>query len=383
MAKIIVEGWRFLPHSFATVNQFILLELLRHGRHELYHRDVPYWNTQWKPVAGLLDKAAEQLLRQIPSPLQGMQADVTLRTGCPFDLSRSDSQRTVVFATCEFGRLSNEVLADAESLGRPLGDGVSIFTPSRWSCEGLVRSGIDAGRVDIVPHGIDPGIFHPPSGEERQALRKRFGWDGHFIFLHIGAMTPNKGIPAILRALSKMSGMYDSVRLVLKGLDSLYASTAALTTCLEGLPVETHADIRSRVAYTSGDKSYSEIADMYKAADAYVAPYLGEGFNLPVLEASACGLPVVCTGGGSTDDFTTSDFCKRIRSRRVVKGDQEIPDMVFLQPEQEHLLAQMQAVVQDERWREQARVAGPEYVLKNYTWETVIDDLQKVMFNES
>jgi hypothetical protein len=68
MAKILVEGWRFLPHSFATVNQFQCLELLKRPGLELYHRDVPYWNPNWQPVHGLLRPEQEQALRDIPAP---------------------------------------------------------------------------------------------------------------------------------------------------------------------------------------------------------------------------------------------------------------------------------------------------------------------------
>lgn len=374
MAKIIVEGWRFLPHSFATVNQFQCLELLKRPQIELFHRDVPYWNRSWQPVSGLLGAAEEAALRKIPAPPAGENGDVTLRAGCPFDFSPSSSNRTVTFATCEFGRLSSEVLADASSLTRPMD--TRIVTPSNWSREGLIRSGIDPANIAIVPHGIDPDIFHPPSASERVALRKQFGWESSFIFLHISAMTPNKGIPAILESLYQVAQKNPGARLVLKGLDSLYASTAALNECLKTLPAHIHPAIQSRVAYTSGNCTYKEIANLYKAADAYIAPYLGEGFNLPVLEAAACGLPVICTGGGATDDFTTSDFRLAINSKLQITGDAHNPAMVYLQPEQKHLASLMQQIIEDSSWRRSARSAGPDYVHEHFTWKCAVDKLE-------
>ena len=44
--------------------------------------------------------------------------------------------------------------------------------------------------------------------------------------------------------------------------------------------------------YTGGTYSCDKMADLYRAADVYAAPYRAEGFNLPVLEAAACGVPV-------------------------------------------------------------------------------------------
>jgi tetratricopeptide (TPR) repeat protein len=45
------------------------------------------------------------------------------------------------------------------------------------------------------------------------------------------------------------------------------------------------------------------MACLYRSCDVFVSPYRGEGFSLPALEAMACGLPVVVTKGGATDDF--------------------------------------------------------------------------------
>ena len=69
MADIKVEGWRFLPHSFATVNQFQCLEFLKRSYIKLYHHDVPYWNPGWRPVSGLFEKAQEIIM----APLQRRQ----------------------------------------------------------------------------------------------------------------------------------------------------------------------------------------------------------------------------------------------------------------------------------------------------------------------
>jgi glycosyltransferase involved in cell wall biosynthesis len=379
MAKIIVEGWRFLPHSFATINQFQCLELLKRPHLELFHRDVPYWNKSWNPVYGLLEPAQEKALQEIPAPSGNDVFDATLRTGCPFDFSPGKSPRTVTFATCEFGVLSSDVVANESGRGIPVPAGNRIITPSGWSRQGLVRSGIESSVIEIVPHGFDPCIFSAPSAAERAALRKKFGWDDCFIFLNISAMTSNKGIPDILTSLHQISAQHQQARLVLKGLDSLYTSAAALNSYLEPLPQHMQANLKSRVAYTGSDKSFREIADLYKAADAYVSPYLGEGFNLPVLESLACGLPVICTAGGSTDDFTTPECSLHINSLLQVSGDAGKPDMVYLKPDQQHLASLMREVITNDEWRLQARRAGPEYVRAHFTWKQVADRLESIL----
>jgi glycosyltransferase involved in cell wall biosynthesis len=124
------------------------------------------------------------------------------------------------------------------------------------------------------------------------------------------------------------------------------------------------------------------MAALYQAADAFVSPYRAEGFNLPVLEASACGLPVICTNGGPTDDFVTDQFARRIESRttfRHVEGGQASR----LEPSVDHLIVLMASAIEDADWRQQAAQAGPFHVAANYTWDHAVDTLLRSLFSAS
>ena len=68
-----------------------------------------------------------------------------------------------------------------------------------------------------------------------------------------------------------------------------------------------------RVHYVEDELTRDELAALYRACDVLVHPYRGEGFAMPVLEAMACGLPVVVTAGGPTDEFCPDDACWRDR----------------------------------------------------------------------
>jgi glycosyltransferase involved in cell wall biosynthesis len=57
-----------------------------------------------------------------------------------------------------------------------------------------------------------------------------------------------------------------------------------------------------------------QMRQLYAAADLYASPYRAEGFNLPVIEAVACGCPVLVTRGGATDDFFEPFMGLQIRS---------------------------------------------------------------------
>src|SRR5260370_33841459 len=99
--NLIVEGWRFVAHSYAMVNQWQLLALLRRPDIAVKVADLPFYRKRWQPQDGLFSPTDEQALRslEIAGPEEG--ADVTLRISIPFDFSPSRSERTVVFGTSE------------------------------------------------------------------------------------------------------------------------------------------------------------------------------------------------------------------------------------------------------------------------------------------
>ena len=97
-------------------------------------------------------------------------------------------------------------------------------------------------------------------------------------------------------------------------------------------------------------------------------------FNLPVLEAAASGLPIICTRGGPTDDFVTDEFARRIESRKtVVPIDGQYASQ--LDPDVDHLIALMANVIDETAWPRQAADAGPRHVAANYTWNDAVDTL--------
>jgi glycosyltransferase involved in cell wall biosynthesis len=121
------------------------------------------------------------------------------------------------------------------------------------------------------------------------------------------------------------------------------------------------------------------MALLYQAADVYVSPYRAEGFNLPVLEAMACGLPVICTAGGATDDFVNEVSARRIESKKVTRmvADEEL---LILEPDIEHLITLMSLAVEDEAWRRGALEVGPVHARTHYTWDRVVSLLTDELF---
>jgi glycosyltransferase involved in cell wall biosynthesis len=379
--RLLIEGWRFVLHSFALVNQFQLLELVRRPGLEVFHRDRPYLSSGWPQVKELFDPAQEAVLRGISPP--GPPPDVTLRMFVPYDFRPAPVGRTYVWGTTEWGLVQNELLArmGIESLAEVLaGSQVMVITTSHWSREGFIRSGAPPEQVAVAPIGVDPAIYHPLPDEERVALRrkKRVG-EGMFIFLNVGLMTFNKGVHVLLKAFAAVADRHPGAWLLLKGGEPMYPSRQFLCELArETLTAAETARVESRLIYVDRPLSCLGMAGLYQVADAYVSPYLAEGFNQPVLEAAACGLPVICTRGGPTDDFTEPGFALPIESRLgAVTMNGETRHLRL--PDLDHLVALMETVLERPSLAGEARVAGPRMVGERFTWTHAVDRLLEIV----
>ena len=339
---------------------------------------MPFYRSSWQTHEKLFEARAEQALRSIETARPDESADVTLRIFAPFDFSPSRSHLTAVFATLEQQVIRRHQLSDLrqyEQLRRtPPPAHVKAITPSRWSAEGFYKAGFETEQVIIVPHGVDTETFHPMPDLRSHIRGKIPVADSEFVFLSAGVMSGNKGIDLLLRGFVEVCRKFPHARLVLKGLDQLYGSRDLLLKNLQTLSAGDQQRVVDRMTYIGESLSHREMAMLYQAADAYVSPYRAEGFNMPVLEAAASGIPIICTRGGPTDDFVTDEFARRIDSRTSVTRI-EGQDASRLDPSVEHLIALMTSAIEDNSWRQQAAQAGPSHVRANYTWECVADTL--------
>lgn len=360
-----------MPQSFAVVHQFQALALEDAGV-EVIVRDLPYFG-DWSPVSGLLPQSLEDRLKRMPAEMSDASVSGVIRVAVPYDFSASRDAPTLVMATAEAGEIPTDNIVGGQTAGAAVAaSDARIYAPSRWSRDGLVLSGIPEDRIDIVGHGIDPSIWRPSIGSGRADLRQRFGWTDDFVFLNIGAMTENKGIDLLLRAFAGVLTKYPRARLVLKGADAIFRSRDLVAGYLADLPVEQQHAVAERLTYIGDSYMLDDMIALYQVSDAYVSPYRAEGYNLPVLEAAACGLPVICTAGGSTDDFTTSDFALYVDAS-LDAGQR------MLVPSPDSLIDQMMRCIEDVAWRAGASDCAPSHIAERHTWRHAAQGLLRAL----
>lgn len=149
---------------------------------------------------------------------------------------------------------------------------------------------VDPARIDVVYPGIGPRYQPVTDGEQRRAVAQRYQLNGPFI-LSLGTLEPRKNYPRLIRAfaqLRRQSGLAHT--LVIGG------GKGWLTESLFALAEQ--EKVASFVRFL-GYVDEADLPALYSLADLYAFPSRYEGFGIPVVEAMACGTPVVCADNSS------------------------------------------------------------------------------------
>jgi alpha-1,3-rhamnosyl/mannosyltransferase len=141
---------------------------------------------------------------------------------------------------------------------------------------------LPADRVHPVPLGVDSTAFRPPSADDVARVRARHG----DYALAIGLWTPRKNFARLVEAVARVP----KLRLVLVGRPS--DGAAQVTDAIE------RHGMRDRCEHLR-DVAHADLVALLGAARVFAVPSLYEGFGLTVLEAMACGAPVVCSRAAS------------------------------------------------------------------------------------
>jgi glycosyltransferase involved in cell wall biosynthesis len=170
-----------------------------------------------------------------------------------------------------------------------------VVVPSQFCRDTLADSGFPRNRIGVVHHGIDPLIYG-------RGNRPTPGSRSNLVLLFVGTPARRKGLDILLRALEQAFSWNDPVTLVIKTLN--YSAEARPYLDQQW---RKHVSSLQRRGYEINVRtsvlSEPDMADLYRSADLLCQPFRGEGFCLPLLEAMACGTPVLATGWSGPLDF--------------------------------------------------------------------------------
>jgi glycosyltransferase involved in cell wall biosynthesis len=379
--SLLIEGWRGVNHSYALVNQYQILELLKLDGLRLFHRDLPYIFSHWNRATNGAGFSASdrQRIDNLPEPADS-PIDCIYRICSPFRPGPAgEKRRTFTFMITELGLSHGNFEAGSERSDFFTRDGNLIVTSTDWSRTRIIDYGFAAEKVVVIPLGVDAATFRPATPIERAISRANLGIaDDETVFLNIGVAVWNKGVDALLLAFARLRGQGRRVRLILKDQRDVYGVSVEQTVRNAGeqCPLLLHAETMAAISIIPGNLDREQLRLLYGIADAYVSPYRAEGFNLPVLEAIACATPVIVTRGGATDDFCTDEVAFRIGGHAGCHENASTGLVGrFIEPDADELLAAMDWVATGRRLDAARCAEARTRILRDFSWPRAAREL--------
>jgi glycosyltransferase involved in cell wall biosynthesis len=152
-----------------------------------------------------------------------------------------------------------------------------IFVPSEY-VHRKVMARFRRENILTIPSGVNRESFHPGARQSLDDLPARY-------ILFVGSLEPRKNLPGLLAAWSRIKREFPDVALVIAGATGRVFSRVELPLQQEQIRFLGHVE--------------SELPGLYANAELFVLPSFDEGFGLPVVEAMACGTPVIVSDRGA------------------------------------------------------------------------------------
>jgi len=208
--------------------------------------------------------------------------------------------------------------------------------------------GIPKERIRVVFNGVDTETFKP--SPDKQRFRRELGVEGDPVVLFVGHFGLRKGSHLLLKAAPAIIERFPQSLFVLVGGTPSFLGSDIYWGMLQDLAVQ--SGISKQVRFV-GTVPYDEVVRYYLAADLFVLPTLYEGLPKVVLEAMACGLPVVTTRVSGNTDV-------------VVNGETG----VLIEPQSvEQLQDAILNLLSDPEMMRQMGLRGRQRALEKFTWE--------------
>lgn len=183
-----------------------------------------------------------------------------------------------------------------------------IYSVTNHLRDRVIRLGIPARKISVIHNGIDPTLFYP---RDQRVARQELGLTANRrIITYVGWIEPDKGIEYLLRA---HAALHEQPLLALVGEPPPRCGMFAkqMHALAETL------GIADRCRFI-GAQPHAQIATWMNAADVFAFPSLHEGCPNVVLEALACGLPMVATNVGGIPEITPrAPWCELIPPRNA------------------------------------------------------------------
>lgn len=156
--------------------------------------------------------------------------------------------------------------------------------------------GVPSHKIRVIHHGYNENLFHLPTKEEREQIPsvkdKYHIPDKAKYLIYVGALQPRKNLGILVSAFERIKTLhtFKDWKLVLAGSDAWM---------VDGLKTQIANSVWSKDIILTGHFAIPDLPYLLWGAEMFIFPSLYEGFGIPILEAMACGLPVITAKNSS------------------------------------------------------------------------------------
>ena len=259
-----------------------------------------------------------------------------------------------------------------------------IWVPSKWQMEVLIDSGINPNKISVVNLSLDPDKFFPIEKKNEKLT-----------LLHIGTWGYRKSSYEIMKTFLDIFSDNDDVELRVSINNKLDYQDGPIETFEKfGLPLNKNIKILGTL---SEDEYVKEIQN----ADLYISCSRGEGWNLPLIQSMACGVPSIYSRSGGQLEFSSSnlgigiDAISKFPAKRVlnVEGNDycwgSLPDYspnYLYEPDYTQLAEEIRSFYssfmedKNNSYTEKS-LKDSKYIRENFNSNHIIDGVNKVLEN--
>ena len=264
-------------------------------------------------------------------------------------------------------------------------DGILVFTP-HWKTHLVDVCGVDASKISVVPHGLDP-CFR--TVDVRAARRRLHLPPRGFIVLNSNRNSYRKALDVTIRCFLEMVAS-------LKATDA-YLLLNNVTDCPTGYDIpaiirreslrlgldpEEMGDKRVLRLVHSGYVPDAIINDLYNACDVGINTCVGEGFGLCSMEHASLGRPQVVNAVGGLRDIFGKDAVEPIERLELCRGFIRHGGSMMI-PDSKAFVRRLAALYEDYTTSQESRRSRvlADVIRTKYSWTRILDDLEGILSN--
>jgi len=244
-----------------------------------------------------------------------------------------------------------------------------VWVPSKWQKKCLIDQGYDTQKIQVVPEGVDSSIFFPEEVEQLELFK-----DGRFKFLHFGRWDYRKSTKEVIETFLKTFDPSEEVDLIVSIDNPWGEKIDGFKTTEERLEGYGLLDPRIKILHFPPREDYIKIL---KTGHVFVSCARSEGWNLPLIEAMACGTPSIYSNCSGQMEFAEGKGIpvrieKEISAGKKSYGTYKTDDPGNMyEPDFEDLSRSMRESYENYSTYKEKALRDSEEIRKEFSWERI------------